>query len=47
VREYVNGETLCFPFTYGDFWQDMDTLRDKNRLEELRSRGAPAWKVRA
>ena len=27
------------------FWQPMDTLRDKNRLEELWSRGDAPWKV--
>ena len=27
------------------FWQPMDTLRDKNRLEELWSSGRPPWKV--
>jgi glucose-1-phosphate cytidylyltransferase len=29
---------------YG-FWQAMDTLRDKNLLEELWSTGTPPWKV--
>jgi len=27
------------------FWQPMDTLRDKNHLEELWSGGTPPWKV--
>jgi glucose-1-phosphate cytidylyltransferase len=27
------------------FWQPMDTLRDKNHLEELWSAGKPPWKV--
>lgn len=28
-----------------DFWQPMDTLRDKNHLEQLWQRGAAPWKV--
>ena len=27
------------------FWQPMDTLRDKNRLEELWATGDAPWKV--
>jgi glucose-1-phosphate cytidylyltransferase len=27
------------------FWQPMDTLRDKNHLEELWNSGAAPWKV--
>ena len=27
------------------FWQPMDTLRDKNHLEELWASGTPPWKV--
>jgi glucose-1-phosphate cytidylyltransferase len=30
---------------HGGFWQPMDTLRDKNRLEELWSTGRAPWKV--
>jgi glucose-1-phosphate cytidylyltransferase len=26
------------------FWQPMDTLRDKNHLEELWANGSPPWK---
>jgi glucose-1-phosphate cytidylyltransferase len=32
-------------FTHNGFWQPMDTLRDKNHLEELWSSGNAPWKV--
>ncbi|MGZ5268950.1 MAG: sugar phosphate nucleotidyltransferase, partial [Caldimonas sp.] len=32
-------------FTHRGFWQPMDTLRDKMRLEELWQSGAAPWKV--
>ena len=32
-------------FTHTGFWQPMDTLRDKLRLEELWQSGAAPWKV--
>jgi glucose-1-phosphate cytidylyltransferase len=32
-------------FRHDGFWQPMDTLRDKNRLEELWTKGAAPWKV--
>ena len=32
-------------FTHKGFWQPMDTLRDKTRLEELWSSGKAPWKV--
>jgi glucose-1-phosphate cytidylyltransferase len=32
-------------FKHGGFWQAMDTLRDKNVLEELWRSGKAAWKV--
>lgn len=32
-------------FTHHGFWQPMDTLRDKNRLEELWQSGNAPWKV--
>lgn len=32
-------------FAHGDFWQAMDTLRDKNYLEELWASGNAPWKV--
>jgi glucose-1-phosphate cytidylyltransferase len=32
-------------FQHQGFWQAMDTLRDKNRLEELWRSGKPPWKI--
>ena len=32
-------------FYHRGFWQAMDTLRDKNQLEDLWIRGNPPWKV--
>jgi len=32
-------------FQHQGFWQAMDTLRDKNHLEELWANGNPPWKV--
>lgn len=32
-------------FEHHGFWQPMDTLRDKNMLEELWAQGAAPWKV--
>ncbi len=32
-------------FTHRGFWQAMDTLRDKNQLENLWQSGTPPWKV--
>jgi glucose-1-phosphate cytidylyltransferase len=32
-------------FTHPGFWQPMDTLRDKNRLEQLWDSGTAPWKV--
>ena len=32
-------------FEHNDFWQPMDTLRDKNHLEELWETGESPWKV--
>lgn len=32
-------------FSHSGFWQPMDTLRDKNHLEDLWSSGAAPWKV--
>ncbi|MDR3229094.1 MAG: glucose-1-phosphate cytidylyltransferase [Puniceicoccales bacterium] len=31
-------------FRHRGFWQPMDTLREKNRLEELWNSGSPPWK---
>jgi glucose-1-phosphate cytidylyltransferase len=32
-------------FTHNGFWQPMDTLRDKQHLEELWSSGKAPWKT--
>jgi glucose-1-phosphate cytidylyltransferase len=32
-------------YRHTGFWQSMDTLRDKNVLEELWKRNPPPWKV--
>ena len=40
VRE---GQFSAFP--HRDFWHPMDTLRDKNRLEEMWKSGNAPWKV--
>ena len=32
-------------FKHGGFWQPMDTLRDKNNLEDLWSKGLAPWKT--
>jgi glucose-1-phosphate cytidylyltransferase len=39
------GKRSLIAYHHTGFWQAMDTLRDKNRLEELWLQGAPAWKV--
>jgi len=32
-------------FKHGGFWQPMDTLRDKNHLEDLWTTGKAPWKL--
>jgi glucose-1-phosphate cytidylyltransferase len=32
-------------FEHRGFWQPMDTLRDKNQLEDLWSTGKAPWKI--
>jgi glucose-1-phosphate cytidylyltransferase len=41
-RLAADGELMAFRHT--GFWQPMDTLRDKNHLENLWNQGAP-WKI--
>ena len=36
------GQMKAFP---SRFWQPMDTLRDKNHLEELWASGKADWKI--
>jgi len=38
-----NGDLFCYQ--HDGFWQPMDTLRDKNYLEELWQSGAAPWKI--
>jgi glucose-1-phosphate cytidylyltransferase len=38
-------EGQLMAYQHDDFWQPMDTLRDKNQLEELWSKGKAPWKV--
>jgi glucose-1-phosphate cytidylyltransferase len=39
----ADGELMAF--THGGFWQPMDTLREKNLLEDLWKSGRAPWKV--
>ncbi len=32
-------------YKHSGFWQPMDTLRDKNHLEELWMKGKAPWKI--
>jgi glucose-1-phosphate cytidylyltransferase len=43
VKLAEEGELMAFE--HRGFWQPMDTLRDKNRLEELWATGSAPWKV--
>ena len=43
VRLAEMGEMMAWE--HEDFWQPMDTLRDKNHLEELWSSGKAPWKI--
>jgi glucose-1-phosphate cytidylyltransferase len=38
-----DGQLACY--RHGRFWQAMDTLRDRNHLEQLWSSGAPPWRT--
>jgi glucose-1-phosphate cytidylyltransferase len=42
--ERLAGERQLSAFTHPGFWQPMDTLRDKIRLEELWQEGRAPWK---
>jgi glucose-1-phosphate cytidylyltransferase len=39
------GERQLMAFEHNGFWQPMDTLRDKNALEEMWASGKAPWKV--
>jgi len=43
--ERLTEEGQLMAFRHEAFWQPMDTLRDKNVLEELWQSGSPPWKV--
>lgn len=43
TRIAAEGELMAYDHT--GFWAAMDTLRDKNALEELWAGGSPPWKV--
>ena len=43
--ERLAAEGKLSAFVHRGFWQPMDTLRDKNALEELWATGAAPWKV--
>lgn len=44
LNELANSSQLM-AFEHKGFWQPMDTLRDKNRLEELWGSGKAPWKI--
>jgi glucose-1-phosphate cytidylyltransferase len=44
LEALARGRSLAAYFHRG-FWQPMDTLRDKNHLEELWAGGSPPWKA--
>ncbi len=43
--EYLTQESQIAAYMHHDFWHSMDTLRDKNYLEELWNSEKPPWKV--
>ncbi|MHB8491049.1 MAG: glucose-1-phosphate cytidylyltransferase [Solirubrobacteraceae bacterium] len=42
-RLAADGQLACF--RHRGFWQAMDTLRDRNRLEDLWQAGSPPWRI--
>jgi glucose-1-phosphate cytidylyltransferase len=44
LAELAENEDLMV-YRHRGFWQAMDTLRDKNQLEDLWAKGNPPWKV--
>ena len=42
--EHMARDDQLRAYQHGGFWQAMDTLRDKNQLEELWQSGRPPWK---
>ena len=43
IKLAAQGELMAYE--HRGFWQPMDTLRDKNHLEELWQNGKAPWKV--
>jgi len=43
--EYLAADQQLMVYRHGGFWQPMDSLRDKNQLEELWKSGRAPWKV--
>ncbi len=44
IQSLVEEEQLC-AYKHSGFWMAMDTLRDKNRLEDLWNSGKAPWRV--
>jgi glucose-1-phosphate cytidylyltransferase len=44
LKQLAHAGQLC-AFHHRGFWQPMDTLRDKNHLEEQWASGKAAWKT--
>jgi glucose-1-phosphate cytidylyltransferase len=45
VLESLSAQGQLMAYRHVGFWQAMDTLRDKNYLEQLWQSGNPAWKT--
>lgn len=45
VLESLAADDELVAYRHAGFWQPMDTLRDKNSLEELWERGSAPWKL--
>ena len=43
--EQLSQQQQMHAFVHDDFWQPMDTLRDKNYLEELWATNKAPWKI--
>jgi glucose-1-phosphate cytidylyltransferase len=43
--ERIANEGKLYAYRHGGFWQNMDTLHDKNLLEELWQSGKAPWKI--
>ena len=43
--EQLAAEGQLMAFRHGEFWQPMDTLRERRLLEEIWQTGAAPWRV--